>query len=114
LGELLIDLGEAEHATVELRLARDALGRLGAGAGAQAAERALVRMEDETSSQATLSERELDVLRLVADGLSNTEIATRLALSVHTVHRHVANIRTKLGGESKAAIAARATRDGLI
>jgi DNA-binding NarL/FixJ family response regulator len=54
------------------------------------------------------------VLRLVAEGLSDREIADRLVLSQHTVHRHVANIRTKLRQPSRAAAAAKAARDGLI
>jgi pimeloyl-ACP methyl ester carboxylesterase/DNA-binding CsgD family transcriptional regulator len=61
-----------------------------------------------------LSEREREVLRLVADGLSDAEIARRLIVSPHTVHRHVANIRTKLGQPSRAAAAAYAAREGLI
>jgi pimeloyl-ACP methyl ester carboxylesterase/DNA-binding CsgD family transcriptional regulator len=61
-----------------------------------------------------LSEREREVLRLVADGLSDAEIAQRLIVSPHTVHRHVANIRTKLGQPSRAAAAAYAAREGLI
>jgi DNA-binding CsgD family transcriptional regulator len=61
-----------------------------------------------------LSERELDVLRLAADGCSNAEIGERLGISPHTVHRHMANVRAKLGGDSKAAVVARATREGLI
>ena len=43
-----------------------------------------------------LSDRELDVLRLVADGLNNTEIADRLSISEHTVKSHVGNILGKL------------------
>ena len=61
-----------------------------------------------------LSEREREVLRLVADGLSDAEIARRLIVSPHTVHRHVANIRTKLRQPSRAAAAAYAAREGLI
>ena len=61
-----------------------------------------------------LSRRELEVLRLVADGLSDREIADRLVLSAHTVHRHVANIRAKLRQPSRAAAAAKAARDDLI
>jgi pimeloyl-ACP methyl ester carboxylesterase/DNA-binding CsgD family transcriptional regulator len=61
-----------------------------------------------------LSEREREVLRLVAEGLSDAEIAGRLIVSPHTVHRHVANIRTKLGQGSRAAAAAYAARRGLI
>ena len=61
-----------------------------------------------------LSEREREVLRLVADGLSDSDIAERLVLSPHTVHRHVANIRRKLGLHSRSAAAAAAARAGLI
>ena len=65
-------------------------------------------------AETDLSERELEVLRLVALGLSDREIAERLVLSPHTVHRHVANIRTKLRLPSRAAAAAQAARLGLI
>jgi pimeloyl-ACP methyl ester carboxylesterase/DNA-binding CsgD family transcriptional regulator len=61
-----------------------------------------------------LSRRELEVLRLVALGLGDREIADRLVLSPHTVHRHVANIRTKLRLPSRAAAAAHAARLGLL
>ncbi|HVN61500.1 MAG TPA: alpha/beta fold hydrolase [Gaiellaceae bacterium] len=61
-----------------------------------------------------LSEREREVLRLVAEGLSDADIAERLVLSPHTVHRHVANIRRKLGLHSRSAAAAAAARAGLI
>jgi pimeloyl-ACP methyl ester carboxylesterase/DNA-binding CsgD family transcriptional regulator len=61
-----------------------------------------------------LSARELEILHLVAAGLSDAEIADRLVLSPHTVHRHVANIRTKLGLPSRAAAVAHATRLGLL
>lgn len=61
-----------------------------------------------------LSPRELEVLRLVAQGLSDREIADRLVLSPHTVHRHVANVRTKLRLPSRAAAAAYAARQGLL
>jgi len=61
-----------------------------------------------------LSTRETEVLQLVAEGLSDAEIAARLIVSPHTVHRHVANIRTKLGQPSRAAAAAYAARRDLI
>jgi pimeloyl-ACP methyl ester carboxylesterase/DNA-binding CsgD family transcriptional regulator len=67
-----------------------------------------------TDDASPLSGRETDVLRLVASGLSNREIASSLVLSEHTVHRHVANILRKLGQSSRAAAAARATRAGFI
>ena len=65
-------------------------------------------------AETDLSARELEVLKLVAVGLSDREIAEQLVLSPHTVHRHVANIRTKLRLPSRAAAAAYAARLGLI
>jgi pimeloyl-ACP methyl ester carboxylesterase/DNA-binding CsgD family transcriptional regulator len=61
-----------------------------------------------------LSGRERQVLTLVAAGLSDQEIAEQLFLSYHTVHRHVANIRHKLGRGSRTAAVAEAARLGLI
>jgi pimeloyl-ACP methyl ester carboxylesterase/DNA-binding CsgD family transcriptional regulator len=63
---------------------------------------------------AALSNRELEVLRLVAAGLGDREIATALVISPHTVHRHLANIRFKLGLTSRASAAALAARSGLV
>jgi DNA-binding NarL/FixJ family response regulator len=60
-----------------------------------------------------LSGREREVLALVARGFSDAAIAEQLVLSPHTVHRHVANIRTKLNLPSRAAAAAFAVRAGL-
>ena len=54
------------------------------------------------------------MLRLVAEGLSNREIARSLVLSEHTVHRHVANILRKLGQSTRAAAAAQGTRAGIV
>jgi len=61
-----------------------------------------------------LTPRELDVLTLVAQGLSNADIARRLVLSEHTVHRHLANILRKLDLPSRAAAAAWGVRTGLV
>jgi pimeloyl-ACP methyl ester carboxylesterase/DNA-binding CsgD family transcriptional regulator len=57
-----------------------------------------------------LSSRELQVLELVAEGLSNDEIAERLVLSARTVERHMSNVYAKLGVSGKAARAAAAAR----
>jgi DNA-binding CsgD family transcriptional regulator len=61
-----------------------------------------------------LTPRELDVLRLLAQGLSNPDIGGRLYLSQHTVRRHVSNILRKLGLSSRSAAAAWGVRAGLV
>jgi len=68
----------------------------------------------ESNGDSPLTRRETEVLRLVAAGLSNREIAGSLVLSEHTIHRHIANLLRKLGQSSRAAAAAHATRAGLI
>jgi FixJ family two-component response regulator len=60
-----------------------------------------------------ISPREREVLGLVAEGLTNQDIARRLVLSEHTVHRHMTNILRKLGLTSRAAAASLATRHDL-
>jgi pimeloyl-ACP methyl ester carboxylesterase/DNA-binding CsgD family transcriptional regulator len=69
---------------------------------------------DGVPAAALLSRREREVLTLVANGLSDQEIAEQLVLSYHTVHRHVANIRHKLGRGSRTAAVAEAARLGLL
>ncbi len=61
-----------------------------------------------------LTAREREILACVARGLGDREIAEQLVLSAHTVHRHVANIRRKLGSPSRTAAVAEATRLGLL
>ena len=61
-----------------------------------------------------LSAREREVLGLVAEGLSDAQIAERLVISPHTVHRHVANILAKLRLPTRAAAVAYAARAGLV
>lgn len=63
---------------------------------------------------APLSERELEILRLVAEGRSNSEIATHLFLSTHTVKRHVANILAKLHLANRLQAVRYATRENLL
>ena len=57
-----------------------------------------------------LSAREVEVARLVADGLSNKEVAARLHLSVRTAENHLLNVMNKLGLDNRAQVAAWATR----
>jgi DNA-binding NarL/FixJ family response regulator len=66
------------------------------------------------AAASVLTPRELDVLRLVAQGMTNHGIARQLVLSEHTVHRHLANIFRKLNLSSRAAAAAWGARTGLI
>jgi DNA-binding CsgD family transcriptional regulator len=63
---------------------------------------------------ATLTQREMEVLRLVAKGLSEREVADKLFISPHTAHRHLSNIRLKLNATTQAAAVAHAARIGLI
>jgi len=67
-----------------------------------------------TEAVTVLTARELDVLKLVAQGLSNPDIARRLGLSEHTVKRHLANILHKLSLPSRAAAAAWGARTDLV
>ena len=53
-----------------------------------------------------MTSREMDVLALVADGLSNAEVAQRLFLSPRTVETHVANLLAKTGSASRAQLRA--------
>jgi DNA-binding NarL/FixJ family response regulator len=61
---------------------------------------------DEHEDAPVLAQREMDVARLVAEGLTNKEIGSRLFISERTVDAHVRNIFTKLGFTSRAQIAA--------
>ena len=61
-----------------------------------------------------LSERELEVLRLVAAGLSNQEIADQLFLTVGTIKRHLYNIYSKLGAKSRTDALTRAREYRLL
>jgi pimeloyl-ACP methyl ester carboxylesterase/DNA-binding CsgD family transcriptional regulator len=68
----------------------------------------------EVDDESPLTSRETEVLRLVATGMSNREIASTLVLSEHTVHRHIANILRKLTQSTRVGAATHATRVGLI
>jgi LuxR family maltose regulon positive regulatory protein len=122
LSATLAALGRQPAARRETEAAFAAFQKLGAGAEAARAEAALVRLRAARPAipggihegpLGELSRRELDVLVLIAEGLTNQQIAERLVLSEHTVHRHVANILRKLRLPSRAAAASLATRHGL-
>jgi ATP/maltotriose-dependent transcriptional regulator MalT len=110
---------DPEVAEAEARSALAVFNKLGAvtDAGATATLLRDIGTHKETgktSNLAGLTQRELEVLRLVAQGLSNQDIADRLVLSKHTVHRHVSSILAKLDLSSRVAAAAYATRHNLL
>lgn len=67
-----------------------------------------------TQFDSDLSEREIEVLRLIAEGCANTEIAERLVISEHTVKRHVSNILSKLHLADRTQAAVYAWREGMV
>jgi LuxR family transcriptional regulator, maltose regulon positive regulatory protein len=117
LARTLEQLGRRPAAEREARAARDVLRRLG---GAREAARADAMLKQPARSappdrtREALTPRQVEILRLVAQGLSNPDIAVRLKLSDHTVKRHVANLLSRLGLSSRAAAAAYAARQGLL
>jgi LuxR family maltose regulon positive regulatory protein len=111
-----------EAARLEIEAALGEFRGLGADGEAARAEALLGRLRgarpaipaDRASGPlGELSRRELEVLVLVAEGLTNQQIAERLVLSEHTVHRHVASILRKLRLPTRAAAASLAGRHGL-
>ena len=104
-------LGDHDAATLEFDGARAAFERLGARPDLDRLT-ALVQ-HGEQVRPAGLTERECEVLRLVAAGSSNREIATALVISEHTVGRHVQNIFAKLRVSSRAAATGYAYEHGL-
>lgn len=72
------------------------------------------RETDERAALDGLTEREQEVLKLIADGLTNQEIAEQLSISVKTVERHRANIMSKLNLHSRTELVKYAIRKGLI
>jgi DNA-binding CsgD family transcriptional regulator/tetratricopeptide (TPR) repeat protein len=113
LSQTLAALGRADAAGAEAERARLAFAKLGASRDASRSG-ATVPPRAAAARLGELTPREREVLTLVAQGCSDAEIAERLVVSPHTVHRHVANVRTKLRLPSRAAAVAYATREGLL
>jgi ATP/maltotriose-dependent transcriptional regulator MalT len=116
LARVLAALGRTDAAVQQARLAHEALQGMRAEREAQRAAELVSELGAGESREVStvLTPRELDVLKLIAQGLSNPEIAQRLVLSEHTVHRHLANILRKLNLSSRAAAAAWGVRTGLV
>jgi DNA-binding NarL/FixJ family response regulator len=108
----LVSLGGIETAQRDLEKARAAFAELGAEPAERRAQQAL-DLCAARSATSPLTRREHDVVRLLAEGMTNRQIARRLVVSEHTVHRHVTNILRKLGLPSRAAAAAYAVKSGL-
>src|SRR5262249_21698220 len=107
--DLLVEL----HAELEISRARTLIASLPSARDTQAGAKAGAS-GDGASRHGDLTARELEGLRLVAEGLTNQAIGERFSLSEHTVHRHVANIFTKLSVSSRAAAVAQAARRGIL
>jgi len=105
-------LGDEDGAALELDAARSVFEELGAMPDLTRVS-ALMRSAAQSDTHG-LSERELEVLRLVAAGKTNREIASALVVSQHTVARHVQNIFGKLGVSSRTAATAFAFEHELV
>ena len=105
-------LGDAEGGRVEVEAARAGFERLGAVADARQA--AALLHGGPARSRRLLTDREVEVLRLVASGGSNRDVAGALHLSEHTVARHMQNVFAKLGVSSRAAAVSRAIEEGQL
>ncbi len=116
LATSLTALGRGDVAKREADAAHGRLIELGADAEAERAHRLLespIRGGD-GSGLPKITAREREVLGHLAEGLTNRQIAERLVVSEHTVHRHVTNILRKLDLPSRSAAAAYAARSGLL
>ena len=105
-------LRDEETATLELQAARDIFYRL--RARPDKAQVDVLLQKASSAGAHGLTERELQVLRLVAAGKSNRDIAAALVISEHTVARHVQNIFGKLGVSSRTAAGAFAFSHELV
>jgi DNA-binding CsgD family transcriptional regulator/tetratricopeptide (TPR) repeat protein len=105
-------LGDRDGAALEFEAARGAFAALGAVPDVARVD-ALSGGSDKTNRHG-LSDRELEVLRLLASGRTNRDIAAELIVSEHTVARHVQNIFGKLGVSSRTAAAAFAFEHHLV
>jgi ATP/maltotriose-dependent transcriptional regulator MalT len=121
LASCLRAMGRLDAATEQARRAARTLADLGAEAEAARASSLLRELTTPVSggvrspvAQTVLTRRQLEVLALVAEGLSDREVATRLVLSEHTVHRHIANVLTRFEVPTRAAAVARAKQLDLL
>lgn len=112
LGRVCRELGDDEMAEMHFDAAAATFKGLGAKPDLDRLDRLMAREGAETP--ASLTNRERQVLCLVATGRTNREIAAELGISAHTVARHLGNIFDKLGVSSRTAASAFAHRHGLV
>jgi ATP/maltotriose-dependent transcriptional regulator MalT len=111
LTQACLQLGDEENALVELTAARNQFLQLGASVDLSRAEALFPKTTRPPAGP--LTERELQVLKLVASGLTNRGIAGKLHISEKTVARHLSNIFTKLDLYSRSAATAYAYNHNL-
>jgi DNA-binding CsgD family transcriptional regulator len=111
VGQACRALGDEDAASLELEAARSAFAELGAAVDGA---RVDLLISGTATSAHGLTDRELQVLRQLAIGVTNKEIAAELVLSVRTVDRHVSNIFVKLGVSTRAAATAYAHEHGVV
>lgn len=120
LARALLALGRGSVAEAQARAALESYERLGAAHGARRASALLSEIARPRSPERgapppePLTRRQLEILRLVANGLSNRQIAARLSLSEFTVRRHLSNVYLRLGVSSRAAAVAHVLRLKLL
>lgn len=112
-----LELGDTETAEMELMAAKNDFARLAASPDLEQlhalVEKAAGSEPAREPGAGTLTKRELEVLKMVAAGLTNREMALQLDISTRTVDRHVSNIFDKLEVSSRASAAVRAVELGL-
>jgi ATP/maltotriose-dependent transcriptional regulator MalT len=110
IGRACREVGDEDTARAHFEAAASVFERLGAIVDLSALE----RIAETAARPAALSEREVEVLALVASGKSNREIAGDLSISEHTVARHISNILNKLDVTSRTAASAFAFKHRLL
>lgn len=105
---MVIEMTAQGQSWIEPRVARTVLGAL------RRADPQKTTLSPESSTLMPLTEREADVLRLLAEGLSNQEIVSQLAISLNTVKTHLKNIFIKLDVPDRTAAAIKARRDRIV
>jgi len=125
LGVALLEAGETQQAVERLKMAHAIFTDLGAQPDYQIIERLLIELgqsgalptndkNNQRLQQAGLTRRQLEVLSMIAAGMTNREVADELVLSPRTVEMHVANTLNKLGCNNRTEAVARAVELGLL